>query len=301
MTSTALPVPGSGSGSAALSGMAGIEVRRLVRNPIFLVGVVLAFGVLALMVVTNDDPQYSDLLPTPLIAAFFVGLPSLVAMARQTRSTDAAVEAVGTAPGTEAQRTAALVVACLVPFGVGLVFVAAVVAVGMSRGVAEQEWWFATLPDWQVWSILLATGPVACLGGALLGVLTGRWLRFPGAPAVVVVAAVLLSFAGSVPIAYGDSSELRLWVPWPMWHSGTLEDGTQELMAGNPLAHLGYVLCLCAAAALVAVWHDRTARTPRLRGAIIGTVVVGLACLVLSMATGPSDNRVSEPIPFRVE
>ncbi|MCP3423159.1 hypothetical protein [Nocardioides pinisoli] len=299
MTSTALPLPGSGS--AALSGMAGIETRRLLRNPIFLVGVALAFGVLALMVTTNDDPAYTDLLPIPLLPAFFVGLPSLVAMARQTRSTEAAAEAVGTAPGTEAQRTVALTVACLVPFAVGLLFVVVEVVFASIYGVAEQEWWFGTLPDWQVWSMLLATGPVACLGGALLGVLTGRWLHFPGAPAVVVVAAVLVSFAGSVPIAYGDSSELRLWVPWPMWHSGTLEDGTQELMAGNPLAHLGYVLCLCAAAALVAVWHDRTARTPRLRGAIIGTVVVGLACLVLAVTTGPSDNRVSEPVPFRVE
>jgi hypothetical protein len=297
MTSTALPVPGS----AALPGMAGIETRRLVRNPIFLVGVALAFGVLALMVITNDEPQYTDLLPIPIIPAFFVGLTSLVAMARQTRSTEAAAEAVGTAPGTEAQRTLALGAACLVPFAVGLVFVVVEVAVAASYGVADQEWWFGTLPDWQVWTMLLGSGPVACLGAALLGVLTGRWLRFPGAPAVVVVAVVLLSFAGSTPIAYGESSELRLWVPWPMWHSGTWEDGRQQLMAGNPLAHLGYLLCLCAAALLVAVWHDRTARTPKLRGAIIGTVVVGLACLVLSITTGSHDNRFSEPVPFRVE
>ncbi|WP_322920146.1 hypothetical protein [Nocardioides renjunii] len=287
--------------TASLGSMAGIEARRLLRNPIFLVGVALAFGVLALMVATNEDPAYTDLLPIPLVPAFFVGLTSLVAMARQTRSTEAAVEAVGTAPRTEAQRTVALVSVCLIPFAVGLLFVVAEVVIAQSVGVADQEWWFATLPDWQVWSILLASGPVACLGGALLGVLTGRWLRFPGAPAVVAVAAVLLSFAGSVPIAYGSGSELRLWVPWAMWHSGTLEDGTQELMAGNPAAYLGYVLSLCAAAALVAVWHDRTARTPRLRTAILGTVVVGLACLVLSMTTGPSANRVSEPVPFRVE
>ena len=194
----------------------------------------------------------------------------------------------------------AVALACLVPSAAGLVYVLVVVLVARVRGVAEQEWWFGTLPDWQVWSILVGLGPVACLGGALLGVLTGRWLHFPGAAAVAVVAVVAVSFAASVPLASGDRSELRLWVPWPMWHSGTLLDGTQTLYAGNPLAHLGYLLCLCAAAALVAVWHDRNARTPRLRMAIGAVVVVGLACLVLAMTTGHPDNLVSDPVPFRI-
>ena len=37
---------------------------------------------------------------------------------------------------------------------------------------------------------------MACLGGALLGVMTGRWLRFPGASAVVVVALVFIDIVG---------------------------------------------------------------------------------------------------------
>lgn len=297
MTSAALPI----SGSTSVTGMAGIEARRLARNPIFLTGVALAFGVLALMVVVNEDPVFVDLLSIPVLPAFFIGLTSLIATNRLTRSTEAAVEAVGTAPGTEAQRTAAVAAACLVPFAAGLLFTVAEILVARSVGIAEQEWWFGTLPDWQVWSILLALGPVACLGAALLGVVSGRWLSFPGAAAVMVVAVVAVSFGGAMPLAYGDSSELRLWVPWAMWHSGTMEDGTTVLFAGNPLPYLGYVLCLCAAAALVAVWHDRTARTPRLRTALGGVVLVGIACLALSMTTGNSDNLTSEPIPSSVE
>lgn len=296
MTSAALPI----SGSASVTGMAGIEARRLARNPIFLTGVVLAFGVLALIVVVNEDPVFVDLLSIPVLPAFFIGLTSLIATNRLTRSTEAAVEAVGTAPGTEAQRTAAVAVACLVPFAAGLLFTVAEILVARTVGIAEQEWWFGTLPDWQVWSILLALGPVACLGAALLGVVSGRWLAFPGAAAVMVVAVVAVSFGGAMPLAYGDSSELRLWVPWAMWHSGSMEDGTAVLFAGNPLPYLGYVLCLCAAAALAAVWHDGTARTPRLRTALAGVVVVGLACLALSMTTGNSDNLTSEPIPSSV-
>ena len=50
----------------------------------------------------------------------------------------------------------------------GFVFSVALVVLAQVIGVAPQEWWFGTLPDWQVWSIVLQC-PVACLDGALLG------------------------------------------------------------------------------------------------------------------------------------
>ena len=297
MTTTSLPA----TGFAGLGPMARIEARRLARHPVFIVGVVLAHAVLGLMYFLDDGPYFPDLLSTPIIPAFFIGLTSLVAAARLTRSTEAAVEAVATAPGTEARRTAALALACLVPFAAGAVWTALLLLAAASRGVAPQEWWFGTLPDWQVWSILIALGPVACLGGGLLGVLTGRWVRFPGAAAVVVVGLVALDLVAQMPFAYESTSQLRLWVPWAMFHSGTETDGTATVMEGNPLAYLGYALCLCAAAVLVAIWHDRTARTRQLRTLIAGVVVVGLACLALAMTTGNPDNQTSEPIPSRVK
>ena len=297
MTSTSV----SPTRMSGLGPMAAIEARRLARHPVFLVGVALAFGVLFLMYFTTEDPVLTDVLSMPVVPAFFIGMTSLVATARLTRSTEAAVEAVGTAPGTEARRTAALAVACLVPFAAGAAWIAVELVMASTMGVAEQEWWFGTMPDWQVWSILIALGPVACLGAALLGVLVGRWVHFPGAAAVVVVALVAIDMIGQLPIAFKDTSELRLWVPWAMFHSGSMEDGTQEVIAGNPAAYLGYLLCLCAAAALVAVWHDKTARTRQLRGLIAGVVVVGLACLALAMTTGHSENQVSDPLPFKVD
>jgi hypothetical protein len=297
MTELALPT----SGTTSLRSMAGIEARRLARHPAFLVGVVLAFGLLVAMFVLDEAPDLSDLLSMPVIPAFFIGLPSLVATARLTRSTESTAEAIGTAPGTEAHRTAALVAACAVPFAAGVVWIATMMVMASARGVHPHEWWFTTMPDWETWSILLALGPVACLGGGLLGVLTGRWLRFPGASAVVVVAVVAIDIIGQMPVAYESTSELRLWVPWAMFHSGSMTDGTQVLFAGSAVFYLLYQLCLCAAAALVAVWHDRTARTARLRGAIIAVTVVGLACLALAMTTGSTDNRTSEVIPFQVE
>ena len=300
MTNISLPASGTGSNTGGHRAMAAIEAKRLARHPVFIAGVVLAFVVLGLMF-ASDDPSLVDVLSIPVIPAFFIGLTSLIATARLTRSTDTAVEAVATAPGSEARRTAALAAACLVPFAAGLAFVVALVVGASVKGVEPQEWWFGTMPDWQVWSILLALGPVACLGGGLLGVLTGRWIGFPGAAAVVVVAIVVICMVGQLGIAYQGKSELRLWVPWAMFHSGSNSDGTQDLLAGNPLFYLGYVLCLCAAAALVAMWHDRSARTAQLRTAIGAVVVAGLACLVLAMVTGQSENVTSEPIPFQVD
>src|SRR6478672_3635597 len=83
MTDIALPT----SAPASLRTMAGIEARRLARHPAFLVGVVLAFGVLVLLYVLDEDPHLGDLLSMPVIPAFFIGLPSLVATSRLTRST----------------------------------------------------------------------------------------------------------------------------------------------------------------------------------------------------------------------
>jgi hypothetical protein len=297
MTDIALPT----STPASLRTMAGIEARRLARHPAFIVGVVLAFGILLLMFFLDKKPHLGDLLSMPVIPAFFIGLTSLVATARLTRSTEATAEAIGTAPGTEGRRTAALALACLVPFAAGAAWIALQVALVSVDGAHPYEWWFGTMSDWQVWAILIALGPVACMGGGLLGVLTGRWLRFPGAAAVLVVLVVAIDLVGQAPAPYRAMPSAHLWVPWAMFHSGSDTDGTATLFAGNAVFYVVYLLCLCAAAALFAIWHDRTARTARLRTAIAGVVIVGLAALALAITTGNQDNQPSKPIPYQVE
>ena len=87
---------------------------------------------------------------------------------------------------------------------------------------------------------------------------------------------------------------------WASFHSGTNTDGTSTLYAGNIYFYLLYVLCLCAAAAIASRWHDRTARTPRLRSLFAAVVVVGLLAVTAAMTTGPSEERISPPVPARV-
>src|SRR3954464_5529356 len=216
-----LSVPASGI--AGHRAMAAIEARRMARQPVFLLGVAAAFLVLAIFLVLSADPEVPVVLTLPLLGAFYIGLASIIAAARLTRSTEVAVEAVATAPGTEARRTLALAATGIPPLVAGLVYTLALVVLAKVIGVAPQEWWFGTLPDWQVWSIVLQC-PVACLDGALLGVLAGRWLRFRGVSAVVVVALIVVTLLGQAPLLDASSSEWRLWVPWAIFHTGDNAD-----------------------------------------------------------------------------
>jgi hypothetical protein len=290
----------SASGLAGHRAMAFIEARRMARHPVFLLGVLLGFVVLGLyLVLVDDQTGVPVVLTLPLLGAFYIGLTSVIAAARLTRSTEVSVEAVATAPGTEARRTLALAASGIPPLVAGLVFSVVLVLAAKGIGVAPQEWWFGTLPDWQVWSIVLMC-PVACLDGALLGVLTGRWLRFPGASAVVVVALIVVTLLGQAPLLDTGSSEWRLWVPWAIFHTGDNADGTQTLIAGNPAAYLGYLLALGALAVLGAMWHDRTARTPRFRTLVVAVAAAAAALFILAATTGPHDNRDSDPNPSRI-
>lgn len=294
---SSLSVPASGI--AGHRAMAGIEARRMARHPVFVLGVALGFVVLGLYVVlVGDETGVPVVLTLPLLGAFYIGLTSVIAAARLTRSTEVAVEAVATAPGTEARRTLALAATGIPPFVAGLVFSGGLVVAAEVNGVAPQEWWFGTMPDWQVWSIVLAC-PVVCLDGALLGVLAGRWLSFRGASAMVVVALIVVSLLGADPFLETSSSEWRLWVPWAIFHTGDNADGTQTLVAGNPAAYLGYLLALGALAILGAMWHDHTARTPRFRLLVAVVMAAALAFFVLAATTGNQDDRFSDPIPSR--
>ena len=294
MSSLSIPA----SGIAGDRAMAVIEARRMARHPVFVLGVALGFVVLGLYVVLVDDETGIPVVLTlPLLGAFYIGLASVIAAALLTRSTEVADEAIATAPGTEARRTLALAAAGVPPLVAGMVFSVALVVLAKVIGVAPQEWWFGTLPDWQVWSIVVMC-PVACLDGALLGVLTDRWLHFRGAPAVVVVALIVVTLLGQTNLDTG-SSEWRLWVPWAIFHTGDNPDGTQTLVAGNPAAYLGYLLALGALTVLGAMWHDRTVRTYRFRVLAAAVATAALACFVLAATTGNHDNLKSDPIPSR--
>ena len=230
MSSLSLPA----SGIAGHRAMAVIEARRMARHPVFVLGVALGFVVLGLYVVlVGDETGVPVALTLPLLGAFYIGLTSVIAAALLTRSTEVAVEAVATAPGTEARRTLALAAAGIPPLVAGLVFSVALVVAAKVIGVAPQEWWFGTMPDWQVWSIVLAVPGrlprrrAAGRAGRPLAPVPGRLGRGGGRPHRGEP-------ARADPLLETGSSEWRLWVPWAIFHTGDNADGTQTLHRRQP-------------------------------------------------------------------
>jgi hypothetical protein len=115
--------------------------------------------------------------------------------------------------------------------------------------------------------------------------------------AVVLVAATI-TMQG---LLFPALRQVRVIMPWTYFggQDATLHEGQQHtiLLPGSPQWWVAYLVCLCGLAVVGALWHDRDARTARLR--TIGVVLTAAAvttCL-LAMFTG-LDHTVVNPLPL---
>jgi hypothetical protein len=265
--------PATSPGRGTFTALAARELRRFVLNPVFLFAV--AFIVFALALGPDaGETEIDTLNPYP---AIFLGGFGMMATYWLTRSMRASEPVVGVTPVTRPVRTAALCTVALVPFACGcLALLRFVQLTPVSRPI-----YGPFSPSARV-AILVGQIVMPALGGPLLGVALGRWVRFPGAAFVLflliyswvsLVTILSMSHANSALVAM-----LRLFAPFAFFslHSDV---GGVTAWRGSPWFFLGWQLALCAIAVLVALLRGAEGRT---RSRIIRALgVAGVAALIL--------------------
>ena len=270
-----------------LVSLARADARRFARHPLFLFGA----GVLVALVIASLFQQDGGGDPAPLwptlLVAFLLGVFGFVVAHRLTTSLRRSGDLADTAPVGQRQRTAALCLACLVPASVGTLFIIYLIVAGLiwppvGSPASAPVAWFGDEPDLAILAALIATGPVAALGGSLLGVAVARWAPFRGS---ALLGAVVLIVATMV------SSELpkpwRTLAPWIISADERTRDGqvaSSSLVEGvSPQWYFGYVLCLCGLAVIAALLRDPVNRRPLF---FVGTALAmgAIGCFTLTVS-----------------
>jgi hypothetical protein len=265
--------PATSSGRATFTALAIRETRRLVLNPVFLFAV--AFIVFALW--AGPDAGVTEIDTANPYPAIFLGGFGMMAAYWLTRSMRASEPVVGVTPVTRPARTAALCAVALVPFACGcLALLRFVQLIPVSSPI-----YGPFSPSARV-AVLVGQIVVPALGGPLLGVALGRWVRFPGAAFVLfLIIYGWVSLVTIVTMAYPDSAPvavLRLFAPFAFFsfHS---DAGGVTAWRGSPWFFLGWQLALCAIAVLVALLRGAEGRV---RTRIVRALgIAGVAALIL--------------------
>ena len=265
--------PATSPGRATFTALAARETRRLAGNPVFLFAVVItAFALRA-----GPDAGQTEIDAANPYPAIFLGGFGMMATYWLTRSMRASEPVVGVTPVTQPVRTAALCAVAIVPFGCGcLALLRFVQLIPVSSPL-----YGPFSPSARV-AVLVGQIVIPALGGPLLGVALGRWVRFPGAAFVLflliygwvsLVTILTMSHASSALVAV-----LRLFAGFTFFalHS---DAGGVTAWRGSPWFFLGWQLALCAIAVLVALLRGAEGRV---RTRIIRALgIAGVAALIL--------------------
>ncbi len=272
MTATLAPArPEAAAGRITFAALAAREMRRFVLNPVFLA----AAGLTAYLLWSGQRSTVTDIDNVNAIAATLFGGLGMMAAFWLTRSMRASEPVVGVTPTTLPARTAALCAVAIVPFGCGCLTLLWFVHL---YPVSEPVYG-AFSPPARV-AVLAGQIVMPALGGPLLGVALGRWVRFPGAAFVLfLILSGWMELVTALTLARPDSAPaavLRLFSPFALFtlHS----DAGVTAWRGSPWFFLGWQLALCAIAVLVALLRGAEGR---LRSRIIRALGIVLAAAVI--------------------
>jgi hypothetical protein len=245
-----------------------VQARRYLRHPLYLVGLAL-LAATSWELFTTDQPGFQAA-SDHFYPAFFLGVFGVIVANRLTRTEDAALALLPSAPMPATTRTLALFGACLVPALTAAVWLLLLVL----KFVRVPPPAVATTAygAWGLTGTLLAGSVVACFGGPALGVAVGRWLRFPGAGMLTAVVLVVVVMLGtSAALALSPSAPAWNWLgtlmPYSSWEVVDTTDAGVDtwrgLRDGAPFAYLFYTLGLCGLAVWAGVMKDAEGRMRR--------------------------------------
>jgi hypothetical protein len=257
--------------------LARAEARRFARHPLFLFGIAV-LGVALCGAVANQsvvDVAAMDGMP---FMALLLGVFGFVVAHRLTTSFKSTADLADTSPTSRQRRTAALCLACLVPTVAGIVIIGLMIVFGAvwppePVPPGDRVAWFNDEPFIPMLAALVASVPLAALGGSLLGVTVARWAPFRGSALLGTVLLVVgVAFVQEAP---------RPWLafsPWLVLGDAHVDDGTMTsswLRAElSPVWYCLYVSCLCALAVVAALLKDSPDRR---RLVLVGAAVSALA------------------------
>ena len=260
--------------------LAGRELRRFAVNPVFLFGV----GLTAWSTSAGPGASVTEIdSANPLPAAFLGGFGMMAAF-WLTRSMRDSEPVVGVTPTALPARSAALCTVAVVPLICGVLTLFAFLHFYPLGSPVYGPF----SPSARI-AILAGQIVVPSLGGPLLGVALGRWVRFPGAAFVLflilygwlnLVTFLSLSHPGSAAF-----TAVRLFSPFAFF---TLHGNGAGVTAwrGSPWFFLGWQIALCAIAVLAALLRGAEGRA---RSRIIATLSIAVATAVIMLvlaATG---------------
>jgi hypothetical protein len=290
MSSAVITTPNSSARpAAALPVLARFEMRRYARHPLFILGVIVNVAI-CVMGPSTDMSSLGD----AIAPAAGIGIFGIIIMASLARTSERIRLAAGVVPVGERTRTLALVAACLVPFAAGLAWWIWAFATYRHSPPAANGFPFGPASDAWVGAVLFGQGPMASLGGPLLGLLVGRWVGGRAAPAITAVGTVM--FCIVMQGLFDPLRRIRVISPWTYWGGpfGVKGDGNRMLLfPGSPYWWVAYLACICALGALAALLHDRDQPRRPLVVLAAATAVLAVVTVLLSMWTGIPETLVN--------
>ena len=216
--------------------------------------------------------------------AVFLGGLGMMAAYWLTRSMRASEPVAGVTPVTRPARTAALCCVAIVPFCCGILAL-----FGMLHSYPVGDAVYGPFSPSARIAVLVGQIVVPSLGGPLLGVALGRWVRFPGAAFVLflvifgwveLVTILTMARPDSAPVAV-----LRLFSPFAFFTLHA-DSGGVTAWRGSPWFFIGWQLALCAIAVLVALLRGAEGRVRTRIIRALGVAGVAAAILLVLAALG---------------